>query len=149
MHGACCYLSSLFYPFTVNTWVLLKNYCLSLLCVDFPRGASGKRTRLSVQETLRDTGSVPGLGRSLGGGHGNPLQYSCLENPMDGGAWRAVVYRVAQSRTWLSGLARMAWCCLRTCWQWCVCVQTHTLIHIPYYFTKKLKQFWNTWLQVF
>ena len=38
---------------------------------------------------IRDVGSVPGSGRSLGGGHGNPLQYSCLENPMDRGAWRA------------------------------------------------------------
>jgi len=36
---------------------------------------------------IRDAGSIPGLGRSPGGGHGNPLQYSCLENPMDGGAW--------------------------------------------------------------
>ena len=36
---------------------------------------------------VRDMGSIPGLGRSRGGGHGNPLQYSCLENPMDGGAW--------------------------------------------------------------
>ena len=35
----------------------------------------------------RDLGSIPGLGRSLGGGHGNPLQYCCLENPMDRGAW--------------------------------------------------------------
>ena len=42
---------------------------------------------------IRDAGSVPGLGRSLGGGHGNPLQYSCLENPMDRGAWWATVGR--------------------------------------------------------
>ena len=42
---------------------------------------------------LRDAGSVPGLGRS-GGGHGNPLQSSCLENPMDRGAWRATVHGV-------------------------------------------------------
>ena len=48
---------------------------------------------------LRDTGSVPELGRSPGGGHGNPLQYSCLENPMDRGAWWATVRRVAKSRT--------------------------------------------------
>ena len=40
---------------------------------------------------VRDTGSIPGLGRSLGGGHSNPLQYSCLENPMDRGAWQATV----------------------------------------------------------
>ena len=38
---------------------------------------------------VRDVGSIPGLGRSSGGGHSNPLQYSCLENPMDRGAWRA------------------------------------------------------------
>ena len=47
----------------------------------------------------RDTGSIPGLGRSLGEGHGNPLQYSCLENPMDRGAWQATVHGVAESDT--------------------------------------------------
>ena len=41
----------------------------------------------------RDTGSIPGSGRSPGGGHGNPLQDSCLENPMDRGAWQATVHR--------------------------------------------------------
>ena len=46
-----------------------------------------------------DPGSIPGLGRSPGGGHGNSLSQSCLENPMDRGAWLATVYRVAQSRT--------------------------------------------------
>ena len=46
-----------------------------------------------------DAGSIPGLGRSPGGGNGNPLQYSCLENPMDGGAWRAMVHGVTKSRT--------------------------------------------------
>ena len=48
---------------------------------------------------LRDVGSIPGSGRSHGGGHGNPLQYSCLENPMDRGAWQATLHGVAQSRT--------------------------------------------------
>ena len=43
---------------------------------------------------MGDSGFVPGSGRSPGGGHGNPLQYACLENPMDRGAWRAVVYGV-------------------------------------------------------
>ena len=43
----------------------------------------------------RDVGSIPGTGRSPGGGHGNPLQYSSLENPMDKGAWRAAGHRVA------------------------------------------------------
>ena len=49
-----------------------------------------------------DLGSIPGLGRSPGEGNGNPLQYSCLENPMDGGAWWATVHGVAKSQTRLS-----------------------------------------------
>ena len=48
---------------------------------------------------VRDTGLVPGLGRSPGGGHDNPLQYACLENPMDREAWWATVHRIAKSRT--------------------------------------------------
>ena len=46
-----------------------------------------------------DLGSIPGLGRSHGEGNGNPLQYSCLENPMDGGAWWAIVHGVTESDT--------------------------------------------------
>ena len=46
---------------------------------------------------LREVDSVPGLGRLPEGGHGNPLQYSCLENPMDRGAWRATVHGVIKS----------------------------------------------------
>ena len=49
-----------------------------------------------------DPGLIPGLGRSPGEGNGNPLQYSCLENPMDRGAWQATVHGVAKSRTRLS-----------------------------------------------
>ena len=45
---------------------------------------------------IRDTGSIPGLERSPGGGHGDPLQYSCLENPMGREAWQATVYRVTK-----------------------------------------------------
>ena len=48
---------------------------------------------------VRDVGLIPGSGRSPGGGHGDPLQYLCLENPMDRGAWRAAVLRVAKSQT--------------------------------------------------
>ena len=47
---------------------------------------------------IRDAGSIPGSGRSPRGGHGNPLQSSCLENPMDRGAWQATVYRVTKSQ---------------------------------------------------
>ena len=49
-------------------------------------------------EDIRDRGSIPGLGRSLGGGHGNPLQNSCLGNLMDRGAWRATVRGVTKSQ---------------------------------------------------
>ena len=49
----------------------------------------------------RDSGLIPGLGRSPGEGHGNPLQYSFLENPMERGAWRATVHRVTKSQTQL------------------------------------------------
>ena len=52
-----------------------------------------------------DVGSIPGWGRSPGGGHGNPLQYSFLENPMDRGTWQAIVHRVAKSWTWLEWLS--------------------------------------------
>ena len=48
---------------------------------------------------VRDVGSISGLGRSPGGGYGNPLQYSCLENPTDRETWWATVHRVAKSRT--------------------------------------------------
>ena len=53
----------------------------------------------------RDMSLIPGLGRSPGGGHGNPLQCSCLENPMDRGAWQAIVHRVSKSQTQLKWLS--------------------------------------------
>ena len=46
---------------------------------------------------IKDLGSIPGWGRSLGGGHGNPFQYSYLENPMDRGVWSATVHRISES----------------------------------------------------
>ena len=51
---------------------------------------------------VRDVGSTPGSGRSPGGGHGNPLQYSCLQNPMDRGVWWAAVHGVTESQTRLN-----------------------------------------------
>ena len=66
----------------------------------FPGGASVKNLP-AIAGDIRDMGSIPGLGRSPGGGHGNPLQYSCLENPMDRGAWWATVHRVTMSWTQL------------------------------------------------
>ena len=56
----------------------------------------------NLPANAEDTGLIPGLGRSAGEGHGYPLQYSCLESPIDGGAWWATVQRVAKGRTRLS-----------------------------------------------
>ena len=61
----------------------------------FPGGSDGKESACSVG----DWGLIPALGRSPGEGNGNPLQYSCPENPMDKGAWWVIVHRVAKSRT--------------------------------------------------
>ena len=65
---------------------------------DFPDGAVVK----SLPAHAADTGSILGLGRSPGEGNGKPLQYSCLENSMDRGAWQATVHGVAKSQTRLS-----------------------------------------------
>ena len=59
----------------------------------------------AIAGDLRDAGSICGSGKSPGGGHGNPLQYSCLKNSMDRGAWRATVHRVTQSWTQLKWLS--------------------------------------------
>ena len=73
-----------------------------------------------------DTGGIPGLGRFTGGGNGNPVQYSCLGHPTDGGAWRATVYAVMQSQACLRD-----WACTLTLWCWpclqialCLCFST-------------------------
>ena len=62
---------------------------------------------------IRDWGSIPGLGISLGRGHGNPLQYSCLGNPMDRGAWRVTVHSVAESEVAKTRLERLSTHALR------------------------------------
>ena len=64
----------------------------------FPSGLDGKESACNAG----DLGSVHGLGRSPGEGNGYPLQYSCLENPMDRGAWQATAHGVAKSWTQLS-----------------------------------------------
>ena len=67
--------------------------------MDFPGGSDGKASAYNAG----DPGSIPGLGRSSGEGNGNPLQYSCLDNPMDGGA-----HRVAKSQTRLSDFTSLS-----------------------------------------
>ena len=64
----------------------------------FPGGSDGKESTYNAG----DLGSIPGLGRSPRGEHGNPFQYSCLENSMDRGAWQATVHVVTKSQTQLS-----------------------------------------------
>ena len=70
----------------------------------FPGGSMVK----NLPANAGDTGLTPGLGRSPEGGHGNPLQYSCLENPMDRGGRQSIVHRVTRSQTWLKRLSTCA-----------------------------------------
>ena len=70
--------------------MLKKGFALVVLVVKSPPANPGD---------LRDAGLIPELGKSPGGGHGNPLQYSCLQNPKDRGAWRGIVHGVAKSET--------------------------------------------------
>ena len=76
----------LFFPATKNFILLYRSH-------GFPHGSDGKASAYNAG----DPGSIPGSGRFPGEGNGNPLQYSCLENPMDRGAWEAAVHWVAES----------------------------------------------------
>ena len=81
------------------------------LNVGFPGGSSGKEPNCQCTRHKRHE-SVPGLGRSPGGRHSNPLQYSCLENPMDRGVWWATVHGVTKSQTRLNRLSMHLVCIL-------------------------------------
>ena len=76
--------------------------------LDFPGGSDGKEPACSAG----DPGSIPGVERSPGDGNGNPLQYSCLENSMDRGAWRATVHGVAELDTTEGLILNLLQCCL-------------------------------------
>ena len=76
--------------------VFLKNF---LFCIGASQVVLVVNNLPTSARHVRDVGSIPGSGRSPGGGSGNPLQDSCLENSMDRGAWRATVHVVAKSRT--------------------------------------------------
>ena len=95
-HGHC-----LFSQKTVFDYSQVMFIHRSLHQRDFPGGSDGKASAYNAG----DLGSIPGPGRSPGEGNGNPLQYSCLENPRDGGAWWAAVYGVTQSQTLLKRLS--------------------------------------------
>ena len=81
---------------STDEWI--KNMLYICTYRGFPGGSGSKKSACNVG----DLGLIPGLGRSPGGGHGNQLQYSCLENSMDRGTWRATVHGVTESRTRLS-----------------------------------------------
>ena len=72
-----------------------------------PQWLSSKESACNVGDT-EDVSLTPGSGRSSGGGHGSPLQYSCLENPVDRGTWQAAVHRVTKSWTGLKQLSMYA-----------------------------------------
>ena len=84
----------------------------------FPSGTEAKN-QTAIAETQRDAGLIPGSGRSSGWGNGGPLQCSCLENPMDRGAWWVTVHGVAKCHRGLSH-----WVCVSAC----ICAHTRTLI---------------------
>jgi len=71
------------------------NICTNKRSRGFPGGSDSKK----FAHSAGDLGLIPGLGRSPGGGHGNPLQYSCLENSTDRGAWQTAIQGVAKSWT--------------------------------------------------
>ena len=75
-----------------------SNTHFSIVITEVSGFLGGSDSRMSVLN-VGDLGSIPGSGRSPGEGHGNTLQYSCLENPMDRGAWRATIHGVAESDT--------------------------------------------------
>ena len=81
----------------------LPEYTINQCDTGFSGGASCKESAANEGD-MRCTGLIPGSGRSPGGGHGNPLQYFCLENLMERGAYWAMDHKVAKSQTWLKQL---------------------------------------------
>ena len=82
----------------------IYNTVLLTVNTDFPSGSAGKESTCNVGDT-GDLGLIPRSRRFPGGGHGNPLQYSCQENPMDRGDWWATVHGVTKNRTQLKWLS--------------------------------------------
>ena len=105
----------------------------------WPDGSAGKES----SSDAGDLGSIPGSGRSPGGGNGNPLQYSCLGNPMDRGACGVTVHGVAKSQTWLSTLGHMRRGAKQemgmTCYGTCkVVIYTVSLLHTNKFHSKSI-----------
>ena len=116
LHGWCSLLQQVINPvsfvckyvlgvFGMQTSIGGKYESKGIFSRWLPRWCQWSRTLLPIHEIVTDVGSIRGSGRSPGGGHGNPLQYSCLENPKDRGAWWVTVHRVTKSQTQLKGLS--------------------------------------------
>ena len=88
-------------PYVKYNYLSISRTCVTSRKLQKEFEPSGSVVKVSACN-VGDLGSIPGLGRSPGEGNGNPLQYSCLEDPMEGGAWWATVHGVAKSRTRLS-----------------------------------------------
>ena len=112
-HETCyCFRTRKVVDYKMWPWHKIDLLVVSVALRSFPGGTSGKEPACQCRRHKRH-GFDPWVGRSPGGGHGNPLQYSCLENPMHRGAWRATVYSVPQSWTWLKWLSTHAHMALR------------------------------------
>ena len=141
---------------------------LNTIIPGFPGGASSKEPACQCKRHRR-RGSIPGSGRSPGGGHGKPFQYSCLENHMDRRVWQATVHRVTKSQTQLKWLSTnsatlennnstfFAWF-PRTSITWVQCtfssVSTHFLTKTIFYILGSHSQLltrisWKTWNIIF
>ena len=107
--------------YSVCLWKYLSIICIYIYAVVLPYLGFPDGPPVNAGD-VRDDGSIPGSKRCPGGGHGNPLQYSCLKNPMDRGPWWATVNRVAKSWSQLKWLS------------------VHSLIHCGY--VKKKKNQW-------
>ena len=92
------FLKRLHIEFLYDPAVYIYIYIYIYIYMSFPGGSDGKESTCNMRELC----STPGSGRSPGGDNGNPLQYSCLKNPMDRGTWWSSVHGIAKSRTWLS-----------------------------------------------
>ena len=92
------YIRNIYIYICIYIYIYIYTHTYIHTYMGLPQWLSGKESTYNVGAT-GDVGSIPGWGRSPGGGHHNLLQHYCLENPMDRGAWQATVHRVTKSRT--------------------------------------------------
>ena len=107
IHVAANSIIFVFYGQVVFHCVCVHIYIYNRYICGFPGGTIDKQLACQCRRYKR-LGPIPGSGRSLGGGQGNPLQYTCLEIPLDRGAWWAIIHRVSKSQTWQKKLNILA-----------------------------------------